>query len=94
MTSSREPETGSSTMRDPRVQLLLDTIFQHMKTSQSERDTLTDWLLDTQPRTASLEFGSLLQYIATQQPDLLKQLKANWRVKEMLLSVRASASGN
>jgi hypothetical protein len=81
-------------MRDPRVQLLLDTIFQHMKTSQSERDTLTDWLLDTQPRTASLEFGSLLQYIATQQPDLLKQLKANWRVKEMLLSVRASASGN
>lgn len=94
MTSSREPETGSPTMRDLRVQLLLDTIFQHMKTSQSERDTLTDWLLDTQPRTASLEFGSLLQYIATHQPDLLKQLKANWRVKEMLVSVRASASGN
>ena len=63
-----------------------------MKTSQSERDALTDWLLDTQPRTASLEIGVLLPYIASQQPDLLKQLKANWRVKETLASALASAS--
>jgi hypothetical protein len=81
-------------MPDPQVQLILDTIFQHMKTSQSERDTLTDWLLDTQPRTASLELGVLLQHIATQQPDLLRQLKANWRVMETLSGLRTSASGN
>ena len=94
MSSARESEMVSPTMPDPQVQLILDTIFQHMKTSQSERDTLTDWLLDTQPRTASLELGVLLQHIATQQPDLLKQLKANWRVMETLGSLRASASGN
>ncbi len=92
MTASNEPEMVNSTLPDPRVQLILDTIFRHMKTSQSERDALTDWLLDTQPRTASLEIGVLLPYIATQQPDLLKQLKANWRVKETLASALASAS--
>ena len=94
MTSAGEPEIASPTMPDPRVLLILDTIFQHMKTAQTDRDTLTDWLLDSQPHTASLEFGVLLDYIATQQPDLLKQLKGNWRVKETLASVRASASGS
>ena len=92
MTSTKEPEMVNPTMPDPRVELILDTIFRHMKISQSERDALTDWLLDTQPRTASLEIGVLLPYIATQQPDLLKQLKANWRVKETLASALASTS--
>ncbi|HSC71678.1 MAG TPA: hypothetical protein VLH58_10020 [Candidatus Methylomirabilis sp.] len=78
------------TMPDPRVQLILDTIFRDMKTPQSERDALTDWLLDTQPRTASLEIGVLLSYMTTQQPDLLKQLKDNWRVKEALATALAS----
>ena len=90
MSSARESETVSPSMPDPRVQLILDTIFRDMKTSQSERDALTDWLLDTQPRTAPLEIGVLLSYMATQQPDLLKQLKANWRVKETLASTLAS----
>lgn len=90
MSSLREPEVLNPTMPDHRVQLILDTIFRDMKTPQSERDALTDWILDTQPRTASLEIGVLLSYMATQQPDLLKQLKANWRVKETLASALAS----
>jgi len=90
MSSLREPEMLNPTMPDSRVQLILDTIFRDMKTPQSERDALTDWLLDTQPRTASLEIGVLLSYLATQQPDLLKQLKANWRMKETLASALAS----
>jgi hypothetical protein len=90
MISLSEPEILNPTMPDPRVQLILDTIFRDMKTSQSERDALTDWMLDTQPRTASLEIGVLLSYMATQQPDLLKQLKANWRVKDTLASALAS----
>ena len=94
MTSLREPEMLNPTMADPQVQLILDTIFREMKTPQSERDALTDWLLDTQAHTATLEIGVLLSYMATQQPDLLKQLKANWRVKDMLVSALASASGN
>ena len=90
MSSASESEMVSPSMPDPRVQLILDTIFRDMKTSQSERDALTDWMLDTQPRTASLEIGVLLSYMATQQPDLLKQLKANWRVKDTLASALAS----
>jgi len=93
MTSTKEPEMVNPTTPDPRVQLILDTIFGHMRISQSQRDALTDWLLDTQPRTASLEIGVLLSYLATQQPDLLKQLKANWRVKETLTSALASTLG-
>jgi len=93
MMPTKEPEMVTPTMPDPRVQLILDIIFRHMKTSQSERDALTDWLLDTQPSTASLEIGVLLSYLATQQPDLLKQLKVNWRVKETLASALASTSG-
>ena len=90
MSSLRESEMLNPTMPDSRVQLILDTIFRDMKTPQSERDALTDWLLDTQPRTASLEIGVLLSYLATQQPDLLKQLKANWRMTETLASALAS----
>ena len=93
MTSTKEPEMVNPTTPDPQVQLILDTIFRHMRISQSERDALTDWLLDTQPRTAPLEIGVLLRYLATQQPDLLKQLKANWRVKETLTSALASTLG-
>jgi hypothetical protein len=93
MTFTREFEMANPTMPDPRVQLILDTIFRDMKTSQSEKDALTDWILDTQPRTALLEIGVLLPYIATQQPELLKQLKANWRVKETLAGALASTSG-
>jgi len=93
MSSASESEMASPSMPDPRVQLILDTIFRDMKTPQSERDALTDWLLDTQPRTAPLEIGVLLPYIVAQQPDLLKQLQANWRIKETLASVLASTSG-
>jgi hypothetical protein len=93
MTSTREFERVNPTMPDPRVQLILDTIFRDMKTSQSERDALTDWILDTQPRTTLLGIGVLLPHIATQQPGLLKQLKANWRVKETLAGALAATSG-
>ncbi len=93
MTSTKESEMVSPTMPDPRVQLILEAIFRHLKTSQSEREALTDWILDTQPRTAPLEVGALLPYIATQQPDLLKQLKTDWRVKETLASALGSLSG-
>ena len=80
-------------MPDPLVQLILDTIYRDLKTPQSHRDALTDWLLDTQSRTAPLEIGVLLPYLATRQPDLLKQLKNNWRVRGELASALASIPG-
>jgi hypothetical protein len=85
LTSAREPEMLTPTMPDPRVQLILDTIFRDMKTPQAEREALTDWLLDTQPRPAALEFGVLLADMATQQPALLKQLKPAIRAGSILI---------
>ncbi len=75
------------------VQLILDTIYRDMKTPQSHRDGLADWLLDTQSHTAPLEIGVLMPYLTTQQPDLLKQLKNNWRVRGELASALASIPG-
>ena len=77
-------------MSDPLVQLILDTIYRDMRTAQSHRDALADWLVDTQSRTAPLEIGVLLPYLGTRQPDLLKQLKNNWRVRGDLASTLAS----
>ena len=78
------------TMPDPLVQLILDTIYRDMRTPLFHRDALTDWLLDTQSRTAPLEIGVLLPYLATQQPDLLDRVKNNWRARDELASALAS----
>ena len=77
-------------MPDPLVQLILDIIYLDMRTPQSHRDALADWLLDTQTRTAPLEIGVLLPYLSTRQPDLLKQLKNDWRVRGELANALAS----
>lgn len=93
MAPAGEPEQVNATTPDPAVQLILDTIYGDMQPPRSQRDALTDWLLDTQSRTAPLEIGVLLPYLATQQPDLLKQLKNHWRVREELASALASIPG-
>ena len=90
MTAAGEPKRMNPTMPDPLVRLMLDTIYRDMQTPQSHRDALADWLLDTQARTAPLEIGVLLPYLATRQPDLLKQLKNNWRVRGELANALAS----
>lgn len=92
-TAAREPKRMNPTMPDPLVQLILDTIYGDMKTPQSHREALTDWLLDTQSRTAPLEIGVLLPYLATQQPELFERLKNNWRARGELASALASISG-
>jgi hypothetical protein len=51
------------------------------------KETLADWILDTQPRTAPLDAAALLDYLAAHQPDLLNRLKINVRLKEELARV-------
>jgi hypothetical protein len=93
MTAAGEPTLANPITPDPLVQLILDTIFRDMRAPQPHRDALADWLLDTQSGTAPLAIGVLLPYLATQQPDLLKQLKGNWRVRDGLASALASLPG-
>jgi hypothetical protein len=55
---------------------------------------LTDWILDTQPRTAPLDAAALLQYLAAHQPDLLSRLTINIRIKEDLARALESIERN
>jgi len=69
---------------DPLAEHLLDIIYHDPDLRRSYKESLTDWILDTQPRTAPLDAAALVQYLAAHQPELLKRLKINVRIKEEL----------
>ena len=71
-------------MDEPLAQRILDIIFQDPQVRRLHKESLADWILDTQPRTAPLDAAALLQYLAAHQPDLLNRLKINMRLKEDL----------
>lgn len=71
-------------MDDPLAQRILDIIFHDPEVRRMYKESLTDWILDTQPRTAPLDTSALVQYLAAHQPDLLNRLKINVRIKEDL----------
>lgn len=78
-------EWGEETSVDnPLAQRLLDIIYHDPDCRRVYKESLTDWILDTQPRTAPLEAAALVQYLAAHQPELLKRLKINVRIKEEL----------
>jgi hypothetical protein len=69
---------------DPLAQRILDLIYQDPDVRRMYKESLTDWILDTQPRTSPLSAGALLEYLAVHQPDLLNRLKINLRIKDDL----------
>lgn len=71
-------------MDEPLAQRILDLIYQDPELRRLHKESLTDWILDTQPRTAPLDAAALVQYLAAHQPDLLNRLKINVRIKEDL----------
>ncbi|HWT80005.1 MAG TPA: hypothetical protein VN203_14075 [Candidatus Acidoferrum sp.] len=71
-------------MDEPLAQRILDIIYEDLDRRRVHKESLTDWILDTQPRTAPLNAAALVQYLATYQPDLLNRLKINVRLKEEL----------
>ncbi len=58
------------------------------------KESLADWILDTQPRTAPLDAAALLEYLAAHQPDLLNRIKINVRLKEELARVLDTTEQN
>ena len=68
-------------MDDPLAQRTLDIIYQDPDCRRVYKESLTDWILDTQPRTAPLDAEALVEYLAAHQPDLLNRLKINVRIK-------------
>jgi hypothetical protein len=79
---------------EPLSQRILDIIYQDSDVRRPYKETLTDWILDTQPRTAPLDAAALLQFLATHQPDLLNRLKINVRIKEELARALESNAQN
>ncbi|MBP1776915.1 MAG: hypothetical protein H6Q86_2925 [candidate division NC10 bacterium] len=81
-------------MDEPLAQRILDIIFQDPQVRRLHKESLADWILDTQPRTSPLDAAALLQYLAAHQPDLLNRLKINMRLKEDLARALESTEQN
>lgn len=81
-------------MDEPLAQKILDLIFQDPQVRRLHKESLADWILDTQPRTAPLDANALLQYLGAHQPELLNRLKINVRLKEDLARVLESIERN
>jgi len=71
-------------VNQPLAQRILDIIYRDSEVRRTHKESLTDWILDTQPRTAPLSTVSLLDYLGAHQPDVLKRLKMNPRVQDQL----------
>ena len=81
-------------MDEPLAQRILDLIYQDPDVRRLYKESLTDWILDTQPHTAPLDGAALLQYLGARQPDLLNRLKINVRIKEDLARALESIERN
>ncbi len=81
-------------MDEPLAQRILDIIYQDPDRRRVYKESLTDWILDTQPRTAPLETTALLRYLAAHQPELLSRLRINVRLQEDLVRALESLRRN
>ena len=80
-------------MSDHLAQRILELIYRDPEVRRMHKDALTDWILDTQSRTAPLDARSLLEYLADHQPDLLDRLKINVRIHDDLVHELGSVEG-
>ena len=69
---------------DPLAQCILDIVYHDPACRRMDKESLTDWILDTQPRMAPLDAAALVRYLAAHQPELLNRLQGNVRIKEEL----------
>lgn len=81
-------------MNEPLAQRILDLIYQDSAVQRRHKDSLSDWILDTQSQTAPLDTTSLLKYLAAHQPDLLDRLKINVRIQDDLTHALESVDSN
>lgn len=81
-------------MSDPLAQRILDLIYRDPETQRKYKESITNWILDTQPRTGPLESVALLRYLATHQPDVLQRLKINIYLQDDLAQALGSLDLN
>jgi hypothetical protein len=74
----------AASVDDPLAQRILDIIYQDPDVRRGYKESLTDWILDPQPRTAPLDREARVQDRAAHQPALLHRRKINGRITEEL----------
>lgn len=79
-------------MTDPLAQQILELVYHDSGVRRMHKDSLTDWILDTQSQTSPLDTAALLTYLATHQPDLLDRLKINVRIHDELAQALQSVN--
>jgi len=68
----------------PLVPRILELVYQDSGVRRAHKESLTNWILDTQPRNAPLDPTRLLTYLAAFQPDLLNRLRSDLCLREDL----------
>jgi hypothetical protein len=74
-------------MDEPLAQEVLEILYRDPAIRRPYKDSLTDWILDTQPHGSPLDGQALIQYLAKHQSDILSRLKINTLVKEEIARV-------
>jgi hypothetical protein len=77
-----DEESRRLRVTEPLAQQILDLIYHDSKVRRTYKDSLADWILDTQPRTEPLNTRTLLEYLAVHQSDVLSRLKIDFRIKD------------
>ena len=74
------------------TQQVLELLYHDAKVRRTEKEALTDWILDTQSRTAPLPASALLAYLANHQSEVLHRLQHNIRLTtELAQALRGAA---
>ncbi len=81
-------------MNAPLAQRILDLIYKDSEVRRNYKDSLSDWILDTQSRQTPLDTSTLLTYLAVHQPDVLERLKINIHIQDDLKRALDSVDRN
>jgi hypothetical protein len=76
---------------DTLAQQMLDLIHRNSAMRRTEKDALSDWILDTQSRTELLNTRVLLDHLATHQADVLSRLQNNVSIPDEIAQVLREA---
>jgi hypothetical protein len=74
-------------MDEPLAQEVLEILYRDPSIRRPYKDSISDWILDTQPHGSPLDGHALIQYLAKHQSDILSRLKINTLVKEEIARV-------
>ena len=76
------------------AQRILDIVYGDPHVRRAHKDSIADWILDTQPWSTPLSTSALLTYLAAHHADVLERLMSNVRIGEDLaFAVRMADPG-